>query len=438
LEHLTRQSYVLAGLFLLVSLALVADPLVPQLLGHDKAKDYPLWFYVGQRMLHDGPVYLVFPNGEFDFLYTPFAALLLAIPSYFGKTAMVAMLACTTLASWWIAIWLSGRLAGSEEKVSPWIVAAPIIVTLPFVFDQFHLGQPNLFLLALLLAGFSLLAAGRAWPAGLPFAAAAAIKVFPILILPYLLWRRQWWTVASMATFMVLFLLIVPATIRGWDRNLSELNQWVHGMLLSGDGDKFSQRPENSGWKNQSLYAVEHRLLRPIDAELSSGELAPPIFVNLLNLDKRTADAVFLATSIIIGLGFIALLPANNRRSSRSDVAEWAILLLLMVIASPVNRSYYFVWLLFPYTVLARWLASEPNRNAAVTTAIAIGFSLLLLALGINAIQPRYPQAFGSFLWATMVVVLILAFHMRRAALLVRPDQSQAAVATERQTRPVP
>jgi hypothetical protein len=436
LERLTPQGYLLAGLFLVASLALVAVPMVPELFDHGKGKDYPLWFTVGQRMLHGAPVYVAGQNGAFDFLYTPFAALLLAIPSYFGKATMVTLLACTTLASWWMAIWLSIRLAGSEQEVSPWNVAWPIVVTLPFVYDQFLNGQPNLLLLTLMLAGFFLLRARRTWLAGLPFAVAAAIKIFPVLVLPYLLWRRQWRTSAGMATFMILFLLVVPATVRGWDRNLGELDQWVHGMLLSGNDEQFSQRPENFGWKNQSLYALEHRLLRPIDAEYSSDEATPSIQINLLNLDKRTADEVFLATAILIGLCFIALLPTNGRRTSRSDAAEWAILLLLMVIASPVNRSYYFVWMLFPYTVLARWLASEPNRNAAVRIAIATGFSLLLLVAGINVIQPRYPQAAGNFFWAAMVVILILAVRLRRAALPVPSGQSQTTVMAQRQIRP--
>jgi hypothetical protein len=414
LGHLTTRDYVLAGSFLLISLALLIEPLVPEIFGHGKTMDYPLWFAVGQRMLQGGPVYLVSPGGRLDFLYTPFVALLLAVPSYFGKTVLVATLACAALASWWSAIWLSNRLAGNEEGVSRWSIAAPAVVTLPFVYDQFHLGQPNLLLLALMLTGCFLLRARHGWLAGLPFATAAAIKVFPIMIVPYLIWRRQWKTLTSMAAFIILFLVVLPATIRGFDRNWAELNSWIHGMLLSSDDQKFS-RSDTFSWRNHSLYAVEHRLLRPINAELVSDGSAPPIYVNLANLDQRTVDEVFMATALVIGLGFIGLLPGNRRRNSRSDADEWAIVLILIVIASPVARSYYFVWLLFPYTILCRWLATEPDRKVATALAVAIGFSLLLLAVGINAIKPPYLQAAGNFFWAAIVVALTLAVHMRQA-----------------------
>jgi hypothetical protein len=407
---------ILTALFLIASLAFLALPIEPELFGRGKGMDYPLWFSVGQRMLQGGPAYLVLPDGEFDFLYTPFAALLLAIPSYFGKATLVITLACTTLASWWIAIALSNRLAKQGTKeVSPWMAAAPTVITLPFVYDQFHLGQPNLLLLALMLTGFYLLRAGRVGSAGLPFATAAAIKVFPLLVLPYLIWRRYWLTCASMLAFLVVLLLLLPGSIRGFDRNLGELKQWVSGMLLSGNDREFSQREDSFGWKNQSLYAVEHRLLRPINAELSLDGLKRPVYVNLLNLEKDTIDEVFLATALLIGLLFAFMLP--RRRNSQSDAAEWGILLMLIVIASPMARSYYFVWLLFPYTVLAHWLAYEPDRKVAATAAVAVGLSLVLLMVGINAVQPRYPQGLGNFFWASIFVISALSLRLRLAAL---------------------
>jgi hypothetical protein len=417
-------SYWLVGLFLAASLALLAEPIVPQLFGHDKGMDYATWFSAGRRMLQGGPTYPT-AEGRLGFLYTPFAALLMAIPSYFGKTALVVTLACTTLAGWWIAICLSNRLAGNEDKMELWSVALPVAVTLPFVYDQFHLGQPNVLLLALMLYGFLLLRADRGWLAGLPFATAAAIKAFPVMIFPYLLWRRQWRTAASMAAFMMLFLVAMPGTIRGYQRNLNELGFWVHEMLLSGGDREFAQREDTFSWKNQSLYAVEHRLLRPVDAESITDRKSPPLYVNFLNLDYATVNKAYWATAVVIGLAFVAALPGFYRRSPRSDDAEWGILLVLIVIATPLVRSYYYVWLLFPYTVLAHRLASEPGGKLARLTVAAIGFSIVLLISGINVIQPRYPQAAGNFLWAAIVVALALAVHMRHDALPAQPAQSK-------------
>ncbi|MDR3469498.1 MAG: glycosyltransferase family 87 protein [Xanthobacteraceae bacterium] len=423
----TPWSGLFAALFVLSSLALVALPVIPQVLGSGKHQDYQLWFVVGQRMLRGGPLQEI-DNGVFDFLYTPFAGLLLAIPAYFGKTAMVVMLSCLNLLAWWVAIALSNRLSGDDRPVAPWVAAAPVIVTLPFVYDQFHIGQPNLLLLALALCGFCLLRRDRGWLAGLPFAAAGAIKVFPMLILPWLLWRGYWRTTLSMVALLIVFLVVVPGAIRGFDRNWSELGGWVSGMLPSGGDREFGQRADLWGWKNQSLYAVEHRLLRPIDAEIDPDEAEPPTFVNLLDLDPRTVDAVVLATALAIGTGFVLLMPARRRRTRQSDAAEWSILALLVVIASPVARSYYYVWMLLPYVVLVRSAAGEPDRRVARWQVFAVALSVVLLAAGINGIRPHWTQAAGVFLWSAVVVIAALASLMRRSA-AVAPAATAPTVA---------
>ena len=96
----------------------------------------------------------------------------------------------------------------------PWLFALPAFVTVTFVFDMFDLGQPNLVLPVMMLYGFWLLQHQRPWMAGSMFALATAIKVFPVAVFPYLLWRRQWAAVAGMVVFLGIFLFIVPAPVR--------------------------------------------------------------------------------------------------------------------------------------------------------------------------------------------------------------------------------
>ena len=135
-----------------------------------------------------------------------------------------------------------------------------------FVFEMFDLGQPNLLLLALMLYGFWLLRDQRGWFAGSMFALATAIKVFPVAVLPYLVWRRRWAAAASMPVFLVVFLLLIPAPIRGFQRNVDELKIWFHAMVGSTSEKGFGQRDEqNWSWINQSIIAMTHRLMRPMN-----------------------------------------------------------------------------------------------------------------------------------------------------------------------------
>ena len=253
-------------LFLVTSLALTVYVLVPEIWGNGKTKDYPLWFWAGQQVLQGKGLYPSDPNAYFEFIYPPLPAILLAIPSWFGKIPLYLCLSFLNAAAWWMTSQLSNAMTGSGRIPGPWLAALPGFVTVTFVFDMFDLGQPNLVLLAMMLLGFWWLQNGRPWAAGSMFALATAIKVFPVAVLPYLLWRRRWAAAASMVALTGVFLFLVPAPIRGFERNVAELSTWYRGMVGSSSEKGFGQRDEqNWSWVNQSIIAVTHRLTRPIN-----------------------------------------------------------------------------------------------------------------------------------------------------------------------------
>ena len=206
-------------------------------------------------------------------------------------------------------------MTGSGRIPGPWLFALPGFATVTFVFDMFDLGQPNLVLLALMLYGFWLLQHQRPWMAGSMFALATAIKVFPVAVFPYLVWRRQWAAVASMVVFLGVFLFIVPAPVRGFQHNVSELKTWYQGMVGSSSEKGFGQRDEqNWSWVNQSIIAMTHRLTRPINYN-QDDPAKPPRTMNLRRSRFQDGELVVLAISLAIGLGYIAVMPRRSRRT---------------------------------------------------------------------------------------------------------------------------
>jgi len=116
---------------------------------------------------------------------------------------------------------------GGTENSEPGVAALPAIVTIPFVYDVFISGRPNLVLFCDELCGFccwsaeSVAAAMSRWHGdqGVSFA------VCLICSAATLDGRRKhvrfWISGAG------------PAPIRGYERNLSELSTWFHGMIGS-------------------------------------------------------------------------------------------------------------------------------------------------------------------------------------------------------------
>jgi hypothetical protein len=389
----------------------MADVLVPEIWGSGKTKDYPLWFWAGQQVLQGRDLYPGDPHAYFEFIYPPLPAVLLAIPSWFGKIPLYVGLSVLNALAWWMTAQLSHAMAGSGRTPGPWLFALPGFATVTFVFDMFDLGQPNLVLLVMMLYGFWLLQRERPLMAGSLFALATAIKVFPVAVLPYLVWRRRWKAVASLLVVLAGFLFVVPAPVRGFQHNIVELKTWYQGMVGTSSEKGFGQRDEqNWSWVNQSMIAMTHRLTRPVNYN-QDDPAKPPRTMNLVDVSFKVANWLVLAVSIAIGLGFLAVMPSRAHRTPRSDAEELGILFCLMTVASPLARQYYFMWLFFPMTVLIHRAAYDPRAAVRGWTwsSLAVAGALMCLSLPVF---PNDLQAYGNNLAATAIMAIVLVWHI--------------------------
>jgi hypothetical protein len=398
-------------LFFFCCVILIGDVLIPEIFGDGKSKDYPLWFWAGQQVLHGKDLYPSDPNSYFEFIYPPLPAVLLAIPAWFGKVALYTCLSLLNVAAWWVTGQLSHAMTGSGRVPGQWLFFFSGLVTIGFVFDMFDLGQPNLVLLALMMYGFWTLQQQRSWMAGSMFALATAIKVFPIAVLPYLVWRKQWTALASMAVFVVVFLFVVPAPVRGFQHNIAELKTWYQGMVGSSSEKGFGQRDQqNWSWVNQSIIAVTHRLTRPVNYN-QDDPTKPARTMNVVDISFRDANLVVLVVSFLIGLGFVAVIPPAWRRTARSDAEEIGILFCLMTVASPLARQYYFMWLFYPVTILMHRAVYDVRPKARALSWLALGVAGLLMCLSFPVFSKSL-QAYGNNLAATFVIIAALVWHL--------------------------
>ncbi|WP_407159790.1 glycosyltransferase family 87 protein [Bradyrhizobium sp. STM 3557] len=400
-------------LFLFCCVILIGDVLVPEIFGSGKSKDYPLWYWAGQQVLQGKDLYPSDPSAYFAFIYPPLPAVLLAIPAGFGKIVLYSVLSLLNVVAWWMTAQFSHAMAGSGRTPNQWLYFLPGFVTISFVFDMFDLGQPNLMLLAMMLYGFWLIGECKPWLAGSMFALATAIKVFPVAVLPYLVWRRQWAAAVSMIAFTLAFLYVVPAPVRGFAHNAAELKTWYQGMVGSSSEKGFGQRDEqNWSWVNQSIIAMTHRLTRPVNYMQDDPTKPMPVrTMNVVDISFKAANLVVLAVSGLFGIGFLLVMPRKERRTPRSDAEELGILFCLMTVASPLARQYYFMWLFFPMTVLMHRAAYDPRPRVRLWTWLALALSGILMLLSLPPF-PKDLQAWGNNLAATAVMAGALVWHI--------------------------
>jgi hypothetical protein len=214
-----------------------------------------------------------------------------------------------------------------------------------------------------------------------------------------------------MVVFSGIFLFLLPAPIRGYQHNFSELRTWYQGMVASSSEQGFGQRAEqNWSWVNQSIIAVTHRLTRQVNYN-QDNPAKTAAYMNLLDLDFKTANWVVLAISLALGLGYIAVMPARSRMTPRSNAEELGILFCLMTVASPLARQYYFIWLFFPMTILMHRAAYDPRAAVRAGSWAALAIAGLLMCLSFP-VFPNDLQAYGNNLVATALISGGLVWHI--------------------------
>ena len=445
----------LVTLFLALMVVFSAIPLTIDLLGKPN-KDYSLWYQVGVAIRQGMNIYPDPATGRlFPFMYPPSAAAILGFLSVLGKHATTLVLVLAHSVAWIGAIALSVWLAtgGKGMRQHPLLAAAPSLCIIALIHNTYLLGQPNLTLLTLLLAAFACLRLGREAPAGVFVATAAAIKAFPILALGYFVYRRMWRASIATVVALLVWLLVVPLPFRTPAQAMADLAVWSRGMVFTYNAHGIAQRPYRSfSYKNQSIMALVHRLLRDVPADgekvlsqhidqrrqgqpvrgmLADGSIdlaamltAPPETprwedqyegveaalkqawrVNVAALDFRTVTIITLAAMLALSLFVVAVLPARRLRTAQTDALEFALITLLIVMFSPLSFNYAFVWLIYPLTVALNLVLNEPARGAWRTLEIAWIASILLIP-GLAIVMPLYAQAYGNLFVPALLLVI--------------------------------
>ncbi len=467
--------WIVLGLLMLV---FSAFPIANLLLGLS-TKDYGLWYQVGIAVRRGFDIY---PRPEtkrlFPFMYPPSAAAMLGVVSYLGSVGTLLVLVAINSAAWLVSILLSVNLVKRPgERVHPLLYIVPSLGVIVLVHNVYLLGQPNMLLLALLLGAFACLRLGRSWSAGALVATAAAIKAFPIMVLGYFVYRRQWTAAVSTVVALAGWLLVAPLLFRTPAQVVDDLAVWSQGMLFTYNSNGIAQRPFRSySYKNQSIMAVAHRLLRDVPAdgesvlsaraklagaagvpvvdpatdlltflkphsgalaraaqELSDPRLnakaaagprwddalesaAPALRaawrINVANLDFRSVTLATLAAMAVICLFTLAMLPPAQRLSSDLMVHEFAIVTILTTIFSPLSFNYAYVWMLFPTTLGLKIAVDAPPSDPR--RRLKRGWIAAVLLIPALAVpMPKLAQAYGNLFVPAVLLLVGLGLILR-------------------------
>ncbi len=394
-----RPAYLIAG-FMIVLLTLV-------MIGkfqHNDLKDAEVWYDAGRRVL-EGRTLENLPH----YRYPPTFAILVSPLIALGLAPFFFLWYGLNVGLFGISLWLSGRIALTEDKKpnarAYWL---PTLLVAAYGIDNLLLGQTNILVMTLLYWCFLADLSGRGWRAGWPLGAAIAIKVFPAPLLAYFIFRRRWRTAASSLLASLFFLLILPAPIRGFNRNLTDVKSWADRVAVpfvsKGQAGDWGQHSLDFG--NQSLPGVARRYLTQVNAQVAARE-SRPIYVNFAKLTEPQANHIVLGLFALLAFGFLAACGWRLPATQQQWATEYSLVTALLLLTSALSWTYFFVMLLLPARQTLLLLTQQEGLRAL--TRWGLRLALYGLGLTIFLLGNHLARALGSIFFATLLLFLALA-----------------------------
>jgi hypothetical protein len=265
--------------------------------------------------------------------------------------------------------WIVARAVRPEATTGPRVditsavVALPLLLCARWIVSNFEHLQVNILIFALVLAGLLLHRARREAAGGTLLGLAAALKVMPVVFIPYFLVRRQW-RVAGFMTVAVIGWSLLPAAVYGWTTFVAQHDGWREAI--------------HAGW---SVGKMNISVFAALDRHVGHGIV--PFAAQGFN-DLAASGAVIVDTLLVAALVLLAALAVWLFRgpydpTSRATVAEWSIVLLVASLFGTVAWKAYLVVLLLPMALfVATWRDTAlPERFRARLRLLAwLSFAL--------------------------------------------------------------
>lgn len=395
-----RRALLLAIIFTL----LIAAVMVAKIRQHDM-KDAEVWWNAGRIVLAGESMV-----GIRDYRYPPAFAVIVSPLTAAPLPVFAFIWYAINVGLFAVSLRLAAQLVepGSRWSDLPryWL---PVLLVAIFAVDNLFLGQTNILVTALIYWTLRELSRNREWLAGVPLAGAIAVKVFPAPLLAYLAFRLRVVAVVSTLLACLVFMLLVPAPVRGFGRNYDETRAWwqrvVEPYLSRGKAGDWGQHALDFG--NQSLQAVAHRYLTRVNAYVTARDPKRQLYVNFADLPPQQVNRVVLALFALLAAGFLAACGLRRPTDPLQQATEYSLAVILVLLVSALSWTYFFVMLLLPIATGLELLRERKRLRAASAWVVIAGIAACALSgpLLVNALA----RALGHLFWATMILYLGLA-----------------------------
>lgn len=372
--------------------------------------DFHIFLEASGDLLNGENIYQNKYHDWYHYYYDVLFALVLyplqAIPLYWANFIWLVLNLYFTYRIWQITVYyLPFELIKQKNLV--------LIIASVFIFGlwhrNIHLTQMTIFILFLCLEGIYQIENKRLIAGSLLIAAGISVKILPVILIPYLLYRAHYKATVLIVIFTT-GVVLLPALIIGFDDLIFLLHErW---LLLN-------------PLKNEHVLDVSERSFHSLTTLLSVLLVEGAGNVHSLTLKRNIADIDLTTLKIVITvvrlvliagtLLFLRSLPFQRSNSKTQTWYELSYIFLIIPLIFPHQQHYAFffafpaiAYLVFFYNLRFRSTSQPFQKNTKVILIVIFG--LLFLLLNSHFILGAYRNYYDHFKTLTYGILALIPF----------------------------
>jgi hypothetical protein len=385
--------------------------------------DLDVFLRAAWAVRNDADLYEITSDNDWHYIYPPLYAILLtpladpprnADPSgYMPYALSVAICYLINLLSLLVGVHmlasaLEERVLGAGQPAYCrrwWMLRLwPVLICFLPIGHTLMRGQVNVIVLASLCAALAGWIRGQSFRAGLCLAFAICIKVIPAYLLVYPLWKRDGRALAGCSVGCIAGLVLIPVLVFGPSKTVTHYH--TYAKVFFGPFFNVIDDPTN------------HDEILGVNASDSIGVRDALHNWMYTGPEKRPEDMHLVAKAAYLLLGFamtfLTLWPGTWRRSDSTmrDAHQFAGLIVLMTIFSPVCHSHYLLFCLpIVMSLLVYAWQNQPTIRVPwpLTTCFVVYVLTMAIAYlpGLEILKDRCAALFATLpLWGMPIAQL--------------------------------
>lgn len=325
-----------------IALALFSEYWLGVITNHSLGGDFNIYHDAFSKAVEEKNPYLPYQIGS-SFVYHPFMLSFLSLFSWQGELSATIYWTISSTMAWVFATWLAfsftqkalgKHVSESNRKSFGWVLAI-FLGFAPFL-ETIHIGQINVFVILALCLMFSFSENEKPFLAGFFLATAIVFKTSPVIFIFYYLTQRKFRILLSCAISLLIMSLIPMG-------QFSSNVLWDFLIILPKLGGEIHPTSYN-----QSILSLFFRVSQRF---------------GFIEVDSLLIISHKILLGFFLGIIFLSSLVRPSTKFTR--LWEFALLLTLMTIFSPLVWYHHSIFLIIPSLLLLL----SPRRLYAVSGA---------------------------------------------------------------------